>query len=47
MAAHDPHEFVYRYMTRTGRIDDERLAALFPDLMKAIRERRQAAASAT
>jgi 2-polyprenyl-6-methoxyphenol hydroxylase-like FAD-dependent oxidoreductase len=46
MAAHEPHEFVYSYMTRTGRIDDARLAAQFPELMKAILERRAAAAAA-
>lgn len=45
MAALDPHEFVYSYMTRTGRIDDERLAAQFPELMKVIGERRRAAAA--
>jgi 2-polyprenyl-6-methoxyphenol hydroxylase-like FAD-dependent oxidoreductase len=43
MRAFDPHEFVYRFMTRTGRIDDARLARQFPELMKVILERRQAA----
>jgi 2-polyprenyl-6-methoxyphenol hydroxylase-like FAD-dependent oxidoreductase len=28
-----PHEFVFRFMTRTGRIDAERLRAQFPALM--------------
>lgn len=28
-----PHEFVYRFMTRTGRVDAERLRAQFPALM--------------
>lgn len=29
-----PEDFVYEFMTRTGRVDDERLAAQFPDLMQ-------------
>lgn len=29
-----PHEFVYRFMTRTGRVDNERLARQFPQLMR-------------
>lgn len=28
-----PHEFVYRFMTRTGRVDLQRLQAQFPNLM--------------
>ncbi|CAG2156311.1 FAD-dependent monooxygenase [Cupriavidus numazuensis] len=28
-----PHEFVYRFMTRTGRVDADRLRAQFPALM--------------
>jgi 2-polyprenyl-6-methoxyphenol hydroxylase-like FAD-dependent oxidoreductase len=28
-----PHEFVYRFMTRTGRVDEERLRKQFPELM--------------
>ncbi|MDK3024643.1 FAD-dependent monooxygenase [Cupriavidus taiwanensis] len=28
-----PHEFVFRFMTRTGRVDAERLRAQFPALM--------------
>jgi 2-polyprenyl-6-methoxyphenol hydroxylase-like FAD-dependent oxidoreductase len=29
-----PEEFVYHYMTRTGRVDDARLRAEFPDLVR-------------
>lgn len=29
-----PTEFVYQYMTRTGRVNDDRLRAEFPDLMR-------------
>lgn len=29
-----PEEFVYQFMTRTGRVDDERLRSEFPDLMR-------------
>ncbi|MGE8452877.1 MAG: 2-polyprenyl-6-methoxyphenol hydroxylase, partial [Pseudomonadales bacterium] len=28
-----PHEFVFRFMTRTGRVDVERMRAQFPELM--------------
>lgn len=31
-----PEEFVYQFMTRTGRVNDERLRAEFPDLMRRI-----------
>lgn len=32
MERYTPHEFVYRFMTRTGRVSDERLSASFPKL---------------
>jgi len=32
MTRYTPHEFVYRFMTRTGRVSDERLASAFPQL---------------
>lgn len=35
MADSTPHEFVYRFMTRTGRIDVPRLRAQFPELVQA------------
>jgi len=31
-----PHEFIYRFMTRTGRINPDRLRAQFPELMRKI-----------
>jgi len=34
MEAYTPEEFVYQFMTRTGRIDDDRLKAEFPELMQ-------------
>jgi 2-polyprenyl-6-methoxyphenol hydroxylase-like FAD-dependent oxidoreductase len=34
MDCYSPEEFVYRFMTRTGRIDDERLRRAFPELME-------------
>jgi 2-polyprenyl-6-methoxyphenol hydroxylase-like FAD-dependent oxidoreductase len=33
MEQYGPEEFVYRFMTRTGRVDDARLRAEFPRLM--------------
>jgi len=36
MDAYGPYEFVYRYMTRTGRISLDRLRAQFPDLVREI-----------
>ena len=30
---YNPHEFVHAFMTRTGRVDDARLAVEFPELM--------------
>ncbi len=33
MDRYTPEEFVYRFMTRTGRVDDERLRRAFPELM--------------
>jgi len=34
MEAYTPEEFVYEFMTRTGRVDDERLRNEFPALMQ-------------
>jgi len=45
MACGDVHEFVYDFMTRTGRIDDERLRDQYPDLMQALDARRAKAAA--
>jgi len=36
MDSYAPHEFVYRFMTRTGRIGLDRLRAQFPELMAKI-----------
>ena len=36
MDQYGPEEFVYRFMTRTGRVDDARLRAEFPQLMSRI-----------
>ena len=38
-----PEAFVYDYMTRTGRVDDERLRREFPELMRRINRDRAAA----
>jgi len=40
MACGDVHEFVFDFMTRTGRIDAERLREQYPDLMQAVEARR-------
>jgi hypothetical protein len=32
MQQHNPHEFVYAFMTRTGRMSDLRLAQQYPSL---------------
>jgi 2-polyprenyl-6-methoxyphenol hydroxylase-like FAD-dependent oxidoreductase len=40
MACGDVHEFVFDFMTRTGRIDAERLREQYPDLMQAVQARR-------
>jgi len=34
MDNYTPEEFVYQFMTRTGRIDDARLHNEFPELMQ-------------
>lgn len=34
MDQYTPEEFVYQFMTRTGRIDDERLRSEFPELVQ-------------
>lgn len=34
MDNYSPEEFVYRFMTRTGRVDDARLRREYPDLME-------------
>jgi 2-polyprenyl-6-methoxyphenol hydroxylase-like FAD-dependent oxidoreductase len=36
MDTYAPHEFIYRFMTRTGRINPDRLRAQFPELMQKI-----------
>jgi len=36
MDSYGPHEFIYRFMTRTGRINPDRLRAQFPELMQKI-----------
>ena len=41
MRVYSPYEFVHAFMTRTGRISDERLAAAYPDLMRRIQQARQ------
>ncbi|GAA5233111.1 monooxygenase [Verticiella sediminum] len=33
ISSYTPHEFVYRFMTRTGRVDLERLKRQFPELV--------------
>jgi len=33
MDTYSPEEFVYRFMTRTGRVDDQRLRREYPELM--------------
>jgi len=38
-----PEDFVYQFMTRTGRLDDERLRAEFPDLMRRLGKGRELA----
>lgn len=37
MREYSPYEFVYRFMTRTGRVSDERLASSFPRLYAELR----------
>ena len=44
MAAHDALDFAYSYMTRTGRMDDSRLAAIAPRFAAAHRAHRAAGA---
>jgi 2-polyprenyl-6-methoxyphenol hydroxylase-like FAD-dependent oxidoreductase len=43
MACGNVHEFVYDFMTRTGRIDAERLREQYPELMAAVEARRAGA----
>ena len=38
MDTYSPHEFVYHFMTRTGRVNHERLVQQFPELMAQMRE---------
>lgn len=45
MACGQVHEFVYSYMTRTGRIDQDRLREQFPELVAAIESTRKQAAA--
>ena len=42
MACGNIHEFVYSFMTRTGRIDEERLRLQFPELVAALEAGRRA-----
>lgn len=44
MACGNVHDFVHSYMTRTGRIGEDRLRAQFPELAAALEARRNAAA---
>jgi 2-polyprenyl-6-methoxyphenol hydroxylase-like FAD-dependent oxidoreductase len=47
MAEHmrlEPHDFVYSYITRSGRISDERLRQIAPSFMAAYERHRRAAA---
>jgi 2-polyprenyl-6-methoxyphenol hydroxylase-like FAD-dependent oxidoreductase len=39
MAAGNVHAFVYDFMTRTGRVDAERLVQQFPELVAAMRQK--------
>lgn len=41
MERYTPHEFIYAFMTRTGRMSDDRLAKLYPELFDLIRPREQ------
>lgn len=47
MERYTPEEFVYAFMTRTGRVDDERLRKDYPALMAQIDKARGAAAGAS
>jgi 2-polyprenyl-6-methoxyphenol hydroxylase-like FAD-dependent oxidoreductase len=42
MRVQDPWEFAYRYLTRTGRVDDRRLSQMAPEFMTQYRERQGA-----
>ena len=46
MQRYTPHEFVYAFMMRTGRIDDARLAAEFPELFAELKQSRSEAGRA-
>lgn len=41
MARYSPYEFIHAFMTRTGRVSDERLAAAYPELMQQIEAARR------
>jgi 2-polyprenyl-6-methoxyphenol hydroxylase-like FAD-dependent oxidoreductase len=41
MRRYTPYEFIHAFMTRTGRVSDERLAAAYPELMQQIQNARQ------
>jgi 2-polyprenyl-6-methoxyphenol hydroxylase-like FAD-dependent oxidoreductase len=43
MEAYEPLDFVYAFMTRTGRIDDQRLRDQFPQFMEMVDAQRNAA----
>ncbi len=38
MEQYTPHEFVYQFMVRTGRVDDQRLASSYPALYETLRK---------
>jgi len=38
MRIDSPHEFVYRFMTRTGRVDRDRLKLQYPELVREMEE---------
>lgn len=41
MDRYTPYEFVHAFMTRTGRVSEERLAAAYPELVAQIRKARE------
>ncbi|MEJ8859938.1 FAD-dependent monooxygenase [Variovorax robiniae] len=42
-----PYEFIHAFMTRTGRVSEERLAAAYPELMQQIQDARRLAGTAS
>lgn len=45
MRIYSPYEFVHAFMTRTGRVSEERLAQAYPELVRQIQEDRQRASA--